>query len=314
MAEEKSGGQTAFIFFLRFLKVFSVLACLFNIVAYILTIKSGIEAVNLDGLEKTFLFLANTGFIILCIALIISEFEPKVFMQFVMVLHYWAGRGFAMMWMGIQTINGAKQLGATFKANGINGGGTIETVGVVAGWILISVGLLYVIMSVLCLRKCLGEEENELGVGLMSGDRTEHHTTKNTTVVNVTSDNAADALLVANMAIAMGMSADDCRKRFSGKDGKKAAEKYMKERATQAASHGATAARDYAASQPAVQAASKAAAELPTYNRDSGVSYSQPPTTTNASLNDDDDGPRRRTKQEEDEELERLYYAGRSTE
>jgi hypothetical protein len=306
-AGQSTSGRMCFVFFLRFLKVFTIIALLFNVASFIFSIVAGVQATNLSDLDKAFIVLGSTGYIFFNIVLILSEFDVPFLMRFVMGFHYWAGRGLGMVWIGVLTINSAKQLAASFaNTAGLDGyKNAVEIIGQVAGWVLISIGVLYVIMSLLCLRKIVGDADDDLEDGLLKGD-------KAAAVASVR--NAEDALVIANMAIALGMPVDDCRSMFAGKAGTKSAEKLVKQRAEQLAKAAGAAAVDRAAyrlepvTSSVTTAANNVNAAATTVN--STVRAATGPSSTGRSLNDDDDNPRR--KGMDDEELERAYYASRT--
>ena len=184
-----------------------------------------------------------------------------------------------------------KQLVGNLKAETNVDSNTIDVIGQVCGWTLISVGLLYCVMAVLWIRDIagLGKNESELEVRLIGSNEA--------TVIAVESSvahapaaaaaSAEDLLLLANIALAMGMTVDDARRRFSGKKGQQEAEKFLKSRATEAIS----------SVQKKVESVVPAAIVQ---------------AATTGAINDDDDTHKK--KGEDDDELTRMYYAQHATE
>lgn len=310
-----------FIWFLRTLKVIAILSLLLNIVAFCLVMKNAIEAHNLDNLDKAFVVLSQSGFSIFSIICIIAEFEPIWFIRFVYLLHYWAGRGGCLIWMGVQTVYSVKQLVAAVKENADVDTRSMNIIGQVVGWTLISVGFLYVLMSLLCLRKITGVDKNdELEVSLLGGTASRSSNKTQITVVSgggggggaaaVPVANAADVVLIANMALALGMTTDEAKRFLGGKDGHKAAEKLLKDRANAAKSQALAQAQPYAANAvvvgTAVATAAATAVPAPAFTTST---YSQPPTS-GGGINGDDDEPRRK-RVDDDDDLEAAYYGAK---
>jgi hypothetical protein len=219
-----------FQFFLRFLKVLSVLTLLLNIAACCMIMKGTAESSEKD-LEKAFSFLAQSGFIVICILLVLAEFEPKWFIRVLYLFHYWLGRGFGLLWMGVQCINSGNQAAnaITDTAPSISPD-TLKVIGQVVGWTLISVGLIYVMMSLLCLRSMLGVDEGaDLDVRLLGEGSTDEPPAAS--LSSSTSYDAAErrdeAELLANAALAMGMSEKELRRKFLGKNGAREAQAHF---------------------------------------------------------------------------------------
>jgi len=268
-------------------------------VAFILTIKTAIQASSddLSWLDKTFVFLANTGLIVIVVLLILAEFEPQWFVKLVYLLHFWVGRGLGQAWIGIQAINTTKQLAhAVGDQTGINTE-VVSIVGQVCGWTNIGIGIIYMLLSILCLRGLEKKEGGELEVQLINTGETRSSEAngKGTVAVTVpTAANAGDAILLANMALALGISLDAARKRFGGKEGAKEAEKFVKQQAL-------TAAQSKFSSPP-----SAPPMDTPTNNSNRNFTASPPPGGRSGT-----EPERGRNLEDEDDELARAYYGSR---
>ena len=243
-----STKQKVFIYFLRIMKLFTVLSLLLTIVSDCLTMKSASES-SLATLDKAFIVMAQAGYILMCVLLILSEFDPKWFQKQVQLLHFWAPRGVGLIWIGVQTIYSTAAVQHTSAEISAN---TVETIGTVVGWILISIGGFYIVMSFLCLKKLVGiDRADDLEVRLITTGGDEHHDKSNnrsqqrdqkeedsskkqpasnrtTSGSSSATANSEDCILAMNLATALGMSVDEARRFFGGKDGAKEAANYAK--------------------------------------------------------------------------------------
>ena len=307
MPEEPNKKLKYFQYFLRFLKVLSVLTLLLNIAACCMIMKGTVES-SVSNLEKSFSFLAQAGFIVICILLVLAEFEPKWFVRVLYLFHYWVGRGLGLVWMGVECINSGNQ-----AANAITdttpsiSPETLRVIGAVVGWVLISVGLIYVMMSVLCLRSMLGVDEGaDLDVSLLGNDSgardLESGKSGGSSSSYSTDERRDDLELIANMALALGMSEKDIRRKFAGKNGAREAQAYYgeaKKRIEQLTQLAAAAPQLPAAAAVATAAVQhqKAKYEPPTASAPPPATATAPPPT--------DSSPR---LADDDEDLERMYY------
>lgn len=312
------------IWFVRVLKGLAVLSLLLNMVAYCISIAFGVQLDELDNLEKAFLVLSNAGYIFFCILLIIAEFEPLWFIKRAYIFHYWFGRGFCHIWMGVVTISTAKTLAAAVRHSTDSlSPEFLTTFAQVVGWILISVGALFCIMSVLCIRKITGEDD-DLEEKLLRDSEAELGRAS-------TAMSATDALLISNMAMCLGMTENDCRKRFTGSKGAAEAKNYAKQQqdklaaagkgAVQSAAQKATDTKnslnnDSSRVVPAPGSSSDPPSKTPRssmygdQNKPTNSSVSQPTYGGGESKKDDDDWGQRRGP--DDDQLMKMYYGGGS--
>lgn len=294
---DETGCRLYLLWFVRFMKGLTILSLLATVAAYIIIIKYGVQADSLSNVDKAFSVLGNAGFIALSIVLIIAEFEPEWFIRKCMIMHYWAGRGSWILWMGVQCISASKQLYAAVKEDKNVNADLLENFGTVVGSIMIGCGTIYIIFTFLCVKSF--SEMPELDAPLMGGGAAD----------------ASDAILAANLAVALGMTPADAKKRFA-KNGAKEAQKMAKERAEEmatlqaklnkAAQAGANTGRALASEASktyngAAEAASNAAASAGSY---------APPPRAERSAAADDDNPRAKRADDEDELL-KAYYGGK---
>jgi hypothetical protein len=293
--EEETGCRKYLMWFVRVIKVLTVISLLGTIAAYIIVIDYAVKTEKLNAVDKAFALLGNTGFIALCIVLIIAEFEPVWFIKHCVIMHFWAARGFWIVWMGIQTISTSKQLSATVKEDSAVDPSLLEVFGTIAGSVMIGCGLIFCGFTLMCIRS-FADDPRELSEPLTGG-----------------SAGNADAVLAANLALALGMTPADAKKRFA-KGGAKEAQKYAKERADEVAklkgsladaqknfkAGASQATRQAAETYGSVQAGASTAAQQ------ASSTYSAPPVPGGKQAADDD-GPRRGGGDDEDE-LMRAYY------
>jgi hypothetical protein len=265
-----------------------------NIVAYCLVIKVAVTADDMKLDRRIFLFLSNVGFCIICIALVIAEFEPMWLISRASFLHYWFCRGFCYGWQGIQTEASTGELGSAVDAETQAGRNAMVTYAEVVGYILISVGLLYMIMSVACLRRIANLPSDQLLEERIAAMQSGGNVVKQKTVYHV-SNSAPTTVqseagsrqdveylerLTANLATALGMPVATARSRFGGDSGAGEAAKFAKDRGSQS-----TVNISYVP--PSTASTEVAALTVPMLDRD-------------------EDLPRRRRL--DDSELEKMYY------
>ena len=142
-----------FIYILRFLKFLVVLSLLADIAAFMLVLVGGILADQQPNMERAFTVLSSVGFTIICVMLIIAEFGPEWFISRMRPFHYWGIRGGCLAWQGVMTISSVQTLSAAVAAQiDPKQNDAMLLMGQICGWFLISIGLLYVLFSALCLR------------------------------------------------------------------------------------------------------------------------------------------------------------------
>lgn len=154
-------AQTMFQWFYRVFKLIVICALFLMGAASALLCLSFHESNSLDDIATGFGVLAQAGFIVLVLVLVIAEFGPKWFLKYFFLFNFWAGRGLALIWMGIESIGNVESLGSVMATtNATVPPYTIQIVGRVSGWSLIATGILYVFMSMFCMR-ILGFKKNE---------------------------------------------------------------------------------------------------------------------------------------------------------
>lgn len=320
-----------FAWFLYFLRILTVIVLIMNLISYCLVIKIGVTSDSNNVLQKIFIVLSNVGLSLFVIALIIAEFQPIWFVKRVLILHYWAGRGFGQAWMGIQLIASAAQSGGNLADATGGDSKAMQTFAEVSGWVLFSIGMLLIILSVMCLRDIVGmKADKELQAALLADSNA-----RNTVVIQQTAtsgagkaiDASADKLkkevedlqnLVQNMSTAMGVSYVVASSKFGGKAGAQAAENFqreMKQKEQQlknaATSAGNAAKQEATRMSNAVESAAKdVSSTFSPKNNNDPLPPSSSSTYSRVTVPEEDDEPigRRRKAAMNDEELERQYY------
>ena len=164
-AEPKPGNacKRGFLWWTRILRVIAILALLFNVACYIVLIVVGTKKeVDLATEDKVFLVLAALGLAILSLVFAAAEIEVKIFLRHMYALHFWPTRGFGIAWLGAALMRDTAVLAAALSvANGKSYDESLndfmKVFGKAVAWIEISVGGIYVLMSLLCLRKLLDD-------------------------------------------------------------------------------------------------------------------------------------------------------------
>lgn len=323
----KKTWKDYFQYFIYFLRALTLISLLMTLVAYIIVIKVAWSADGLKIHEKIFLTLSSLGFVFVVVALMIAEFQPLWFVKRVMILWYWAGRGFAQAWLGIQLVASAGSVGSVVSQDVGGNGAALTTFAEVSGYILLSIGLLLIIMSAMCLRGIVElKADKELEAALLeTGSRVvvSHHQT-----VSSAGDAAADKLkkevddlqgLVQNLSTAMGISYVVATSKFGGKAGAQAAENFqrdMKQKEQQlknaASNAGAAAKQEYTRMSNVVEnTANSVASNFSPTNNDSRNSSNNNNTTSSSVPIDDEPVGRRKRAQMDDDELERMYYGNK---
>eukprot|EP00672_Neobodo_designis_P026259 CAMPEP_0174832924 /NCGR_PEP_ID=MMETSP1114-20130205/3927_1 /TAXON_ID=312471 /ORGANISM="Neobodo designis, Strain CCAP 1951/1" /LENGTH=309 /DNA_ID=CAMNT_0016066791 /DNA_START=144 /DNA_END=1073 /DNA_ORIENTATION=- len=307
MSDDETGCRKVLHWFVRFMKGLTIFSLLATVAAYVIIIDYGVKSDELSSVDKAFSVLGNTGFIVLAAVLIVAEFEPVWFIKHVVIMHYWAARGFWILWMGIQTISTSKQLAAAIGDDPDVDKGLLETFGIIVGSVLIACGTIFIIFTALCV-KSFAEHPSDLETPLSGGDN-------------------AEALLAANMALALGMTPAEARKKFSKDKGAREAQKFAKERAEEMANLKGKLAESQKFAADAKKAGARAAADVgntaaATYgsmnaNSGNGRGTTPPPPAARQesaaysapSMRDDDDDVRKKRGGDDDEdELMRQYY------
>ena len=313
-------GQQCFVWFQRMLKALALISLGFTCVVLVLIMRTAVRATNINDLQKAFVVLSQTGFVLYCVLFAVAEFELLVFLRHLPVFRFLPVRGFGLAWMGIQLIAAASQM-ATAAASGDEAGANVmKVLATVAGWILISVGAIYLLLGVLCLRAAMDiDDDRKLEEALHEGGGGGGGGGGG-------SSSSEDAVLAANLALAMGIGLKDAKKKFGGAAGAKAARDHAKDALEKAAKvekeleAAQRRARDQAAIARAQGAAladtTHAVAGVPVTPSAAAASpaddpyASAPPPGRRGAVNaDDDDAPRRRPMTDAD--LEAAYYANK---
>jgi hypothetical protein len=332
-------AKLVYIYFVRVVKVIAVLTLLLYGAALGMLCRNAIDSVTLDNQGKAFAVLSYTGYIVFVIALIIAEFGLAWFERGVYILHFWTGRGILLGWLGIQSNNQGEQMVAVVAgAQSAINPSTLKTISEVVGWSLISIGLLYVLMSFLCLQRLTGgktmEELDSGFAGNRGGDagsaeegRSGQYASSNLSApLNSNSSSAPgldedDIRLVQNTATALGMTVRELRNRFSGGNGAREAQKYFDDRKAQLAQAkvstgppppGASETSDVKKekdSRGGAAADSKSSGNL---TRQQSVATAPPLSTRfdESAFHDDDHKGRRA---QDDDDLEAMYYASQGS-
>lgn len=339
--ENPSLFRKVFPWFLRFLRLIVVLALLLDGCSCGLVAKGSVDSNTLDDLSKAFGVLAQAGFMIIVIILLLAEFGLQWFIRVFYLFHFWAGRGLALGWLGIQAINSVEQLQAVMTTTQSTiDPHDVEIMGNVVGWTLISCGFLYVMMGMMCLQKFTGVasiEDLESGLlgGTGNGDSqppppAPGRETQPLNASSVSGDDE-DAQLLINAAEALGlMNVRELRAKFGGRDGRRTAighyqlaQKQVEEMTAlkgelrklqqqqqKDAKAGNNNSKDVKPQQQQQQSNAAASASgsyaPPTSTPQSATA--PPPSNANRVILEEDDDPRSR-RMREDEELESQYYA-----
>ena len=110
--------------------------------------------------------LTSIGFTIICVILIIAEFGPEWFLTRLRPFYYWGIRGGCLAWQGVMTISSVQTLSSAVAAQiDPTQNDAMLLMGQICGWFLISIGMLYILFSALCLRSIgeLDRKEEPLG-------------------------------------------------------------------------------------------------------------------------------------------------------
>lgn len=313
-------AKTVFVYFVRVIKVIAVLTLLLYGAALGMLARSAVDSITLDDQGKAFAVLSYAGYMLFVVILVIAEFGFKWFERGVHVLHFWAGRGVLLGWLGIQSNNQGEQMVAVVAgAQSTINPNTLRTLNEVVGWSLISIGVLYILMSVMCLQKLTGGktmEELDAGFVGVAGDgsqaaaedgRAGQYSSSNLAApLNSTLDDE-DIKLIQNTATALGMTVRELRNRFSGSSGSREAQKFFDDRKAQLQA---------AKAQPPPPGGNPN--EKPRERGESNANLTKqqsataPPASGRFEQGAFDDDPKSRRLQE-DEDLEAMYYAQHST-
>lgn len=235
-----------FQYFMYFLRGLTCLMLALNIAAFCIVIKIGITASNLDGLEKAFIFLSMVGFILVCIGLMIAEYQAVWFVKRCLFLHFWGGRGLAQVWIGIQVQTQIRMMGTAIAIETGGDSKALVTFCEVVAWMIISAGLVMILLSAFCVRglvKLESDKEIEAHVAAFDAGGGTVVIQKNITQLDsqiiqreVVSPTAVDKkeleqeqTLAKNLSTALGISYIVAKSRFGGGSGAGAAEKHRKE-------------------------------------------------------------------------------------
>ena len=291
-----------FVWFLRIIKVISILALLLAAVSYCLQMKSAVTS-DMNDFDKAFSFLSTMGYVVLCLIMVIAELELEAITKRVPVLKFWIVRGFALCWLGVQTIHSAEQLASAISTTVSEGeADTFTTVSQVCGWTLIGVAILYVFMTLTCMHKIFGLDSlNDVNATLIvvrSGvSREDDYTNMSTS--KSSSSSKEDAEIISNLCIALNITSREARSRFGGSGGAEEARKMRRDQQSKASAATFDDADNYN-SKP--NKTGSDAYDPPQVVSTGGSAY------TPAAGDDDDEDPKARRRREQDE-LDAQYYA-----
>lgn len=310
-AEKPGCNKTkVFVWFLRIIKVISILALLVAAVSYCLQMKASVTS-ELNEFDKAFSCMSSLGYVILCLIMVITELELEIVITRVPVLKFWVVRGLALCWLGVQTIHSAEQLASAISAT-VSKGETekFTLASQVCGWTLIGVACLYVLMTITCMHRIFGLDSlNDVDATLTihhhhheEGSRAAESSSSSTGNKNKSSSSGTkeDADIISNMAIALNITSREARSRFAGSGGAEEARR-MRTEALRASSAKFDEADDYSSKKK--QADYAAPLIVSTSGDGPPAAY-----TPAAGDDDDDDNPRARRQREQDA-LDAAYYA-----
>jgi hypothetical protein len=254
----KRTAKDYFSYWVYFLRGLAGLLLAIDMVAFGIVMYLGVSASNLDVLEKSFLVLSNIGFCAIAVVLLLAEVQWVWFVKKISCLHFWAVRGAGQAWIGTQTISSVRMLGAAVASHSGGDSKALTTFVFVVGWMVFSTGIVFIIMSALCLRSMAKLDADQTITAELLAMETGGEVIVQKTVVkveNVASPTAAPAAandlatsastavaeaatkelreadaLIRNLATALDISPVVAKSRFGGPSGAAAAEKYAKER------------------------------------------------------------------------------------
>ena len=113
--------------------------------------KDGEEKDQYSGGEKAAAIINYLFWLVLSLVLFLVEFEPLWVFNYALFLHFWPGRGFLQLYLGIQIVHEAANMGTT-EVLGMEGN-SLKNVVKAMGFCFVGTGSLYILLSCCCLRK-----------------------------------------------------------------------------------------------------------------------------------------------------------------
>eukprot|EP00760_Papus_ankaliazontas_P023313 PhM_4_TR2032/c0_g1_i1/m.39494 len=224
-------AQQAFRYFILFIKGLSCVVCVFLVITQImimhdatqndqLELKDGTKTVTLSFQDKAFIVLSQTGQMCLTVAAFIVNIErPEKLIKFFYIFNFWPGRGFLMAYLGVVTLNQSQSMAVMFGGNKAS-----VICGAVCGWILISVGVIFMGLGLMCLRNVsMSEKEREKQKQKKSANLEEPLVAEGKGAVKalekelaaIKKEREAELVLMTNLAALSGFSLADARKKYS---------------------------------------------------------------------------------------------------
>lgn len=228
MAAPLTPNQRYFLYFIRVLRGISFLSLLFNIAGYAIVIAVYVKYWDLLPTDvKVFGLITSAGFIFLAGLVCVAEFEFRWFIRRFLAFKFWAVRGFCVCWLGVQTVYNVGSIGTAIayvnpSTTSNDSNTTLEKVmtnfSKVVGYIMISIGLVFVLLSLLCLRKCLPDDDDDLDRKLTEEDPSSINGGASGSEEQARQLATLQQLL-SNWALASGISVEEAKAKYSGPPG-----------------------------------------------------------------------------------------------
>lgn len=200
------------VYLLKFLSITSLSLC---VLAIILVLNEGLRTSNMNDLQKFFVLLSCAGFVIYCCVGIIAEFGFQWFLRQFHFLHFYLGRGCYLLWLGTELLASSSLMATSV---GVQHARDMQQFAAVIGWILLSVGVIYIVFGFCCFQKSDDADADHASDPIVRNS-------EQSPVIGI-----ANTILLANMALALGMTTAETEKKFGGESGSSEAEKYAKKR------------------------------------------------------------------------------------
>eukprot|EP01064_Diplonema_japonicum_P007089 TRINITY_DN14814_c0_g1_i1.p1 TRINITY_DN14814_c0_g1~~TRINITY_DN14814_c0_g1_i1.p1 ORF type:complete len:276 (+),score=66.12 TRINITY_DN14814_c0_g1_i1:111-938(+) len=125
------------------------------IACYFFLIKQTVQG---DGviLAKIMNVLSDTFYVGFCVGVLLTELELSFFLFEFSFMYTWPGRGVAQIFIAVDFLNSKENI----KAQGLDSD-TQNLITEIAGYALLVVGVLYVLMGVLCIRRLTDTSEKQ---------------------------------------------------------------------------------------------------------------------------------------------------------
>ena len=209
--KDKDDGRCGkyYKFMTRVFRVITVITLVLSVCAISLVIHASFKAGNLGVKDKAFVFISKLGWILYCVVLAAFECQIQFIKQAVPVLGFYLGRGFALLWLGIELLSSVSQLTSAIRAINRDANPTsVSMFGNAIGWIQICIGLTYCVFGCLCLNKIFGLSKS------------------NPDTIDKADEKSIDENLFRNLCLAMNLTPSKAQELFGGPDGNRAAQNY----------------------------------------------------------------------------------------